>query len=222
MGAIAGALSMAAFNAVLEAAPDPGPTSGEFRMLGDPIEGRFGWGVRAQRPDEAPLLLTGHAPTAATAGDVVHVSGVVRAQSGTFRGDPYAGKLAVDRITVIGRSGWFVPANLIRTRVQEAVGGWTTPGAALVAGFLIGDISELPALHREQLTSSGLSHFVAVSGSNVALFLALWWVVTAPFSLSPRTRATTGVVGVALFVMVTRWEPSVLRAGAMVVVLLLG
>lgn len=222
LGGVAGALSLSSFNAVLDASPDPGPVTGEFRMLGDPIEGRFGWGARARAPDEAPLLLTGNAPTTATAGDVVLVTGTVRSGSGTFRGDPYAGKLAINRITVIARSRWFLPANLVRTRVQDAVGGWTTPEAALVAGFLIGDISELPALHREQLTASGLSHFVAVSGSNVALFLALWWVVTAPLSLSARTRAITGVFGVTLFVMVTRWEPSVLRAGAMVVVLLLG
>ncbi len=222
LGAVAGALSLSSFNAVLTAAPDPGPVTGEFRMLGDPIDGRFGWGARARAAGEPPLLLTGDAPSAATVGDVVHVTGLVRSGSGTFRGDPYAGTLAVDRVTVVGRSRWFLPANLIRARVQDAVGGWTTPGAALVAGFLIGDISELPAFHREQLTASGLSHFVAVSGSNVALFLALWWVVTAPLSLSPRTRAVTGAVGVALFVMVTRWEPSVLRAGGMVVVLLLG
>ncbi len=63
----------------------------------------------------------------------------------------------------------------------------------LVAGFLIGDTTGVAAVDEEALRLSGLSHFVAVSGSNVALFLMLWWVVVGPLALGPRRRAVARV-----------------------------
>ena len=61
----------------------------------------------------------------------------------------------------------------------------------------------------------GLTHFVAVSGSNVALFLAAWWVLTAVVGIGPKRRFVLGVVGLGIFVVATRWEASVLRAAFM-------
>ncbi len=222
LGFVSATASVAADEAVLATSLPSGPIELDVRLLADPMVGRYGWAVRGDAPDLVPILLTGDQPTEAVAFDVVRVTGLLRSAPGTLRGRPYAARLAVDDLSVVETSLWFAPANRIRSRVQGAVAGWESPGAALVSGFLIGDIEHLPDVQREQLTASGLSHFVAVSGSNVALFLALWWVVTAPLALSPRTRAMTGVAGVALFVMVTRWEPSVLRAGVMVGALLVG
>ena len=54
-----------------------------------------------------------------------------------------------------------------------------------------------------------------MSGSNVALFLAAWWVLTAPFGLGPKRRAVIGAVGLVVFVVATRWEASVVRASVM-------
>lgn len=222
IGCLSGLATMTSHQAVLAATPTPGPTSMSGRLLADPTHGLHGWAVRAEGPDGVTVLLVGDGPTTGGVFDTVAVRGVMASSSGTLRGKPYAGRLTVNEITVVETSRWMLPANLLRVRVREAAAGWRSPGAALVSGFLIGDIDDLPPIHREQLTAAGLSHFVAVSGSNVALFLGLWWLVTAPLASSPRTRAVTGVAGVALFVMVTRWEPSVLRAGAMVAVLLVG
>lgn len=222
LGALSGLATITSHQAVLAADPTPGPSTMSARLLADPISGPYGWAVRADGPGGVPVLLVGDGPLPGGAFDTVSVRGVMESTPGTFRGKPYAGRLTVNEISVMGTSRWMLPANLLRGRVRESAAGWRSPGAALVSGFLIGDIERLPPIHREQLTAAGLSHFVAVSGSNVALFLGLWWLVTAPLASSPRTRAVTGVVGIALFVMVTRWEPSVLRAGAMVAVLLVG
>jgi competence protein ComEC len=53
------------------------------------------------------------------------------------------------------------------------------------------------------------------------LFLAAWWVLLAPLA-GPHLRAGLGLVGVVLFSIVTRWEPSVLRAATMIGVVLVG
>lgn len=117
----------------------------------------------------------------------------------------------------------FVAGNWLRQRVVEGLeAGRATDPAALVAGFLIGDVRALSATATDTLRRAGLSHFIAVSGSNVALFLVAWWLLAAPLTLQPRRRAVLGLAGLALFVVVTRWEPSVLRAAAMAALLLVG
>ena len=65
----------------------------------------------------------------------------------------------------------------------------------------------------EQFRASGLSHLTAVSGQNVAFLLA----AAAPLlrRLRPWTRWTATVALIGWFMSVTRFEPSVLRAGAM-------
>lgn len=93
---------------------------------------------------------------------------------------------------------------------------------ALISGFLIGYTDEMPTRDVENMRLSGLSHFTAVSGSNVALFLVLWWFVTAPLSIHRRLRVVVGMVGLWLFTIVTRWEASVVRAAVMAAVPLVG
>lgn len=222
VGCLSGMATRTTSELVMASTPTPGPTTTTVRLLADPTRGLYGWTVRAEGTDGVPILLAGDVPMEGGAFDTVSVQGMIAPVSGSWRGKPFAGRLSVTGVTVLESSWWMLPANTLRGRVEGSVTRWRSPGAALVSGFLIGDIEELPPIHREQLTAAGLSHFVAVSGSNVALFLGLWWLVTAPLASSPRTRAAIGVVGVALFVMVTRWEPSVLRAGAMVATLLIG
>ncbi len=85
--------------------------------------------------------------------------------------------------------------------------------AALFTGLVIGDDVRQRVEVIEAFRGSGLSHLTAVSGQNVAFVLAAalpllrrlrpWW----------RWAATVGLV--AWFMALTRFEPSVLRAGVM-------
>jgi competence protein ComEC len=61
--------------------------------------------------------------------------------------------------------------------------------------------------------ASGLSHLLVVSGENVAFVLALASPVLRRVGLRWRWALTLGLLG--FFGLLTRWEPSVLRAGAM-------
>lgn len=139
------------------------------------------------------------------------------------RDETVAGVLRLDELVVVEpptnpivRIG-----NLVRGRVTSIYNG-DAPTDGLVRGLLIGDTDMLAARDEENLRRSGLAHFIAVSGSNVAMFLVAWWFLTAPIATRPRLRVLVGFVGLAVFVVVTRWEPSVVRASVMAGILLAG
>jgi competence protein ComEC len=87
--------------------------------------------------------------------------------------------------------------------------------AGLFLGLAIGDTEGMDREVEEDFRASGLGHLLAVSGSNVAMFLAPVMAVAAGSGLRLRGRVAVGIVAVVLFAMLTRWEPSVLRAGGM-------
>lgn len=91
--------------------------------------------------------------------------------------------------------------------------------AALIAGLTIGDTSGVDYPTTETFRRSGLSHLVAVSGSNVAIVLAAIAIVTARLPLV--LRCVLAAVGLGFYVAVVGPEPSVLRAAAMGIVGLL-
>ncbi len=178
---------------------------------------------RELSPWDGPrLLVRTELDPGVAAGERVVAAGRLVARSGTARGDVYAGRLTARRVDKLDAAGGlFGAANLLRGLVEGRLSGVRNrPAAALVSGFLIGDVRELPTADAGALRRAGLSHFVAVSGSNVALFLMLWWVVIGPLGFGPVRRAVLGTAGLALFVLVTRWEPSVLRAAVMAGVVL--
>ena len=88
--------------------------------------------------------------------------------------------------------------------------------AALFLGLAIGDDAGQPPEMVAAFRAAGLSHLTAVSGQNVAYVLAL----AAPL-LSRRAPAVRTALSLALlgwFVVVTRAEPSVVRAATMAAV----
>lgn len=224
-GAVSGALAADREASVFDADVPAGPV----HLIVDVVDEGYGGrsAVAAVRPVaieieqvwrdwRGPLIgMTTTDPV--VAGQRLEVVGSMNDHRSRIRGDPIAGTLRADHYTVVAVTGGPVMAagNAIRSRVHAALPIDVDHGAALVAGFLIGDTSSVSDRHLDLMRRSGLSHFVAVSGSNVALFLVGWWVLTAPLIVWPRVRAVGGLVGLAVFVIATRWEPSVLRASLM-------
>ena len=102
----------------------------------------------------------------------------------------------------------------VRTALRRAAEStMAASDAALFTGLVIGDDAREPTAMVAAFRASGLSHLTAVSGENVAFVLAAaspllrrlrpWW----------RWAATLGLIG--WFMTLTRFEPSVLRAGIM-------
>lgn len=109
----------------------------------------------------------------------------------------------------------------VRERVRRAatrhldvrVGG-------LLVGFVTGDTRLLPDPDEEAMRATGLTHLTAVSGSNVAVVIAGVLGMATLLRLGARGRSVAVALVVPWFAFVTRFEPSVLRAGTMAALLL--
>ena len=132
-----------------------------------------------------------------------------------------AGRLVIDTVT-----GWrrgdpaSTAANGLRRTLASGSAVLPERHRALLAGLTLGDDRHQPADMVEAFRASGLSHLLAVSGQNVAFVLVIAAPVLTRLRFGPRLAATLGVL--ASFALVTRAEPSVLRAVAMAGVAALG
>lgn len=174
-------------------------------------------------PWHGPRLAFVGLDDAVPVGATVVVTGDLRRRVGRVRDEIVAGVVTVDETLSVrpSRNPIVRIGNAIRGRVTRVFDG-SKSGDGLVRGLLIGDTDLLAVGDEEDLRLAGLAHFVAVSGSNVAMFLIAWWFLTAPIAVRPQLRAVGGMVGLAVFAVVTRWEPSVIRASVMAGVPLLG
>lgn len=154
------------------------------------------------------------------AGQTVWVAGERRPSTGDVRRAQI--RHVVGRFTVqmagdatagngIARAG-----NRVRSALRRSAAA-TMPAAdaALFTGLVIGDDSQQPAWMVDRFRASGLSHLTAVSGQNVAFLLAAALPLLRRLRPCWRWAATVGLIG--WFMAVTRFEPSVLRAGVMAV-----
>jgi competence protein ComEC len=94
--------------------------------------------------------------------------------------------------------------------------------AGLLSGMALGDTSGMPADLQAAFRAAGLGHLVAVSGSNLAVVLGAGLGLAALLGAARPVLACLGVLMAAGFVVLTRWEPSVLRAGVMAGLVLAG
>ncbi len=103
-------------------------------------------------------------------------------------------------------------------RIEPSSGG----GRALLGGFILGDTTGLSEWEKESMRRSGLSHYVAVSGSNVAVFLGGLFLLAGPLGWSSVRRCVIGLAGLAFFVLLIGPDASVLRASVMAGIVLVG
>jgi competence protein ComEC len=101
----------------------------------------------------------------------------------------------------------------VRAAVERAAEFIPDPYGALYRGLVIGDDREQPPDMTARFRASGLSHLTAVSGQNVAFVLAACGPLLVRLRPFPRWAVTVSVI--AWFVVITRFEPSILRAGVM-------
>lgn len=84
--------------------------------------------------------------------------------------------------------------------------------AALLSGLVLGTRD---GIDDDALRDSGLSHLVVVSGRHVAVLLAGLLAVVSAAGVGHRSRHGLALAGLWWFVVLTRWQPSVLRAAVM-------
>ncbi|MGY6500331.1 MAG: ComEC/Rec2 family competence protein [Acidimicrobiales bacterium] len=104
-------------------------------------------------------------------------------------------------------------ANGLRRTLVSGVQHLDRDRRSLYVGLLLGDQRDQGPVVADAFAGSGLTHLLAVSGQNVAFVLALVGPVLRRMRLGGRLGATVAVL--AFFALVTRFEPSVLRATTM-------
>jgi competence protein ComEC len=111
--------------------------------------------------------------------------------------------------------------NAVRHRVRVAAAAHL-PGdhAAVLSGLVTGDTTGLSEAAQDFMLAAGLTHLVAVSGSNVALVLAGVVGLAAAAGFGARGRRRIATLGLVWFVVLVRGEPSVLRAAVMALLVL--
>jgi competence protein ComEC len=125
-----------------------------------------------------------------------------------------AGRLHVE--TVVGwRPGHGVTraANGLRRTLGRGAQVLPERQRSLLAGLTLGDDRHQPADMTDAFTGAGLTHLLAVSGQNVTFALLVCAPLLVRLRFAPRLAVTLGVL--AGFALLTRFEPSVLRATAM-------
>ncbi len=104
-------------------------------------------------------------------------------------------------------------SNRVRRLFAQGAAALPSPDDALFAGLVIGDDRNEPSAMIDAFRGSGLSHLTAVSGQNVAFILAAAAPLLRRLRAWVRWAATLALI--AWFAALTRFEPSVLRAGVM-------
>lgn len=104
-------------------------------------------------------------------------------------------------------------AGAVRSGVTEASSSLDGSKRTLLTGLTIGDVEDFTFADEERFRRSGLTHLVAVSGSNVAIVVGALVLV---FGRLPKVAVyAIAAAGLVLYVTVVGPDPSVLRAGAM-------
>ena len=199
----------------------PGPTTQTGVVASEPYQGHSrSWMLL--RTGEGQVRVGFEWSGDVERGDRVLVSGISDGEPGEMRGQPHRGTINAASVEILERAGGVAGlGNAMRRRVIERLSP-VSRGRGLLAGFLIGDLEGVDGIDREAMRRAGLSHFTAVSGSNVALYLVLLYLATLPLSLGPRMRAGIGLAGLPVYAVATGLEPSVMRASAMAGIVLIG
>lgn len=132
----------------------------------------------------------------------------------------------VEDIKVFGESSGIFIRSIglaIRKRIVEVINSsLPSQQAGLLSGILIGYREGLSKEVQDVFSDSGLSHVMAVSGANVAFLVAPLAFLFKKLYIRRAVANTAIICVLVFFVFITGFEPSVVRAVIMAIVMLLG
>ncbi len=194
-----------------EPATTPWPSSANsvrLEGLGVQIEGEW-VPAAADLWGELPRFLDKEQQGSVEVGGIVLVRGVL--SRADWLSAPTAGRLRVVDLRPLSAPAWTQreSSRLRRAmRMQVAHAGRAGP---LISGMAIGDDAGLDGDIKKEMLISSLTHLTAVSGSHIAMTLAL--ITRLLRGRTARTLAT--ILFLVVIVAVVGPEPSVIRAAAM-------
>lgn len=128
-----------------------------------------------------------------------------------------------DEIQIISEGNPFAKFRLqLRQRVIKThLRYLNTEAGTLVSSIAIGNrVVDLPYHILDSFQKTGLAHVIAASGFHVSLLLTVILVLTK--SQSPQIKFICGLISLLIYLCLTGFYPSVLRAGLMGVAVLIG
>lgn len=204
-----------------------GVVHGVAELVTDPEPGRFGTRVQVRLGANRYAAEVPRSSESLVAPLLTGERLVVRGRVGPLRGVSSDWRLSRHlagtlRLTHVERGPpadpWYRLANGVHRLLARGAGSLGEERRALFLGLVLGDDRAQTDVDRFRFRSTGLGHLLAVSGQNVAFVLVLARPILSRCGL--RARVLVGLAVLVLFVLVTRAEPSVLRATAMAAVAL--
>jgi competence protein ComEC len=168
-----------------------------------------------------PVLVFGSRSWATTSlGAVVEVSGRL---SPAGAGD-VAAIVSTDRAPAIraGPDPWWRASGRMRQALRDSAARLSPDRRVLVPALVDGDDAGLDPALVDDFRATGLTHLLAVSGTNLTLVVGFLLMVARRLRVRGRWLHVVAALGIAGFVLLARAEPSVLRAAAMGTVALIG
>ena len=200
-----------------------GQYSGYARVIEDPMR-RFGGVQVVLELDGKRYLALAHSVAGrriaqAEAGNMLFVSGqrsrVPQASVMRYAPRHIVGMFSVSEVReqIFAASPLARSANRLRSTMRRAADVMPRDESALVMGLVIGDDRGQSRTMINAFRGAGLSHLTAVSGQNVAFVLSIFGVYLRRARTWWRFGLSLALIG--WFVVLTRAEPSVLRAATM-------
>jgi competence protein ComEC len=110
---------------------------------------------------------------------------------------------------------WWEASERVREGVRRSVSPVADEPRALVPALVDGDDGRIGDKVEEDFRRSGLTHLMAVSGTNLTIVLAVVMVIGRAAGVRRRGLGMLGVLSIVAFVLLARPDPSVVRAAAM-------
>ena len=202
--------------------PETGGFDGWVTLVDDPrASGPVGVRVTV-RADRRRLVASAHGAMAgrlddALAGERLRLVGTIRPVAADDRRSiqrHIVGRITVaDVIAAAEAAPVAAAANAVRRMLADGAASLDRDERALFLGMVMGDDREQGPVVADDFRAAGLGHLLVVSGQNVAFVLAV--VMPVAGRLRPAGRALVLLAVLGLFVVMTRFEPSVLRAAGM-------
>jgi competence protein ComEC len=121
-----------------------------------------------------------------------------------------------------GPDPWWRASSRMRQALRDSAARLPPDRRVLVPALVDGDDAGLDPALVDDFRTTGLTHLLAVSGTNLTLVVGFLLVVARWLRVRGRWLYVVGAGGIVGFVLLARAEPSVLRAAAMGTVALVG
>ena len=110
---------------------------------------------------------------------------------------------------------WWRGAAAVRASMRASVEPRSAEAEALVPALVVGDDARVDEALASDFRTTGLTHLLAVSGTNLTLLVGFLVLLARWVGVRGRWVVLVAAVGIVGFVLLARTEPSVLRAAVM-------